>query len=323
MRTKTEHFLQLSTIFTLLFISPGIASAEDVVRPITFPVTGNYSYQNDWHAPRDGGKRLHLGTDIFEAKMTPLVAAVDGVITFVARPAEPWGCEVEIMDSEGWAYDYLHVNNDTPGTDDGIGCGDISYPSGVVRGAGVSRGAVIAWLGDSGNAETTAPHLHFEIRDPSGANVNPFPSLAAASGGKGITSSTPYIDIAEPTLEERKTELRYIFTKTLMMEDTSNEVRQLQKVLKLFKHFNHPSATGYFGPVTEAAVRSYQKAKKIPETGIVDLATRRKLNDDLGTYDPNDYQPFYSPEEEKALKIQKLQQEIAKLMALLVALRGY
>lgn len=308
--------VQFFLAFTLL-VSPSLVFAE-VVRPITFPVQDGYTYRDDWHEPRDGGRRQHKGNDIFAAKMTPLIAVTDGIITFAARPAAPWGCEIEIQDSEGWVYDYLHVNNDTPGTDDGVGCVDnISYLPGVVRGAGVSRGAIIGWVGDSGNAENTPPHLHFEIRDPNNENVNPFPSLYTASGGKGVTASTPRIDNAEPTFEERKAELRHIFTKDLALESESNEVRQLQKVLKALGHFSYPSATGYFGPITETAVKSYQAKKKLPETGIIDLATRRKLNDDLGTYDPNDYQPFWSEAELRAQKIQALQQQIAILQKLL------
>jgi hypothetical protein len=38
-------------------------------------------------------------------------------------------------------------------------------------------------MGDSGNAETVGPHLHFEIHDPSDTVINPYPSLLAATHG--------------------------------------------------------------------------------------------------------------------------------------------
>lgn len=312
--------IALASLFLFLFAFP--ASAE-VVRDIAFPVAGGYTYRDDWHEPRDGGKRQHIGNDIIAAKMTPLVAAADGTITFVARPAASWGCEIEIRDDAGYSYDYLHVNNDTPGTDDGAGCGDHSYVASVVPGARVSRGFTIGWVGDSGNAENTVPHLHFEIRGPDNVNQNPFPSLFAADGGKGVNQNAPRPNVAEPSLEERKVQLRYIFTKELGVEAESGEVRQLQLVLKAFGHFTHPSATGYFGPVTEKAVTSYQARKKIAQTGRLDAATRRALNLDLGTWDPNVYEPFYSAAERRAMEIQKIMQQLEILKRQLALLRGY
>jgi len=34
----------------------------------------------------------------------------------------------------------------------------------------VQAGELIGWMGDSGNAESTSPHLHFELRDPAGSS---------------------------------------------------------------------------------------------------------------------------------------------------------
>lgn len=298
------------------------AVSADTVRQIIFPVAGDYTFRDDFHEPRGGGTRLHLGNDVIAAKMTPLVAVVDGYISFVARPEARWGYEVEIQDSEGYTYDYLHVNNDTPGTDNGAGGEAYAYPAGIQRGATVARGTVIGWVGDSGNAEETVPHLHFEIRDPNHEPINPFPSLAAASGGKGISANAPRPNTIEPTLEERKVELRYIFTKDMSEGAESNDVRQLQLVLKAAGHFTHPTATGYYGPITATSVSNYQKKKNIPATGIVNYATRKALNSDLGTYDPNMYEPFYSPAEQKALEIARLLQQIAALQKQLELLRN-
>jgi hypothetical protein len=72
------------------------------------------------------------------------------------------------------------MNNDTPGTDDGQGGGQHAYAVGVDDGAQVVAGQLIGWMGDSGNAETTQAHLHFEIRRPDRTPVSPYPSLQAA-----------------------------------------------------------------------------------------------------------------------------------------------
>lgn len=298
-------------------------AAAETVRPIIFPVQGEYTFRDDWHEPRGGGTRLHLGNDIIAKKMTPLVAVVDGIVSFVARPEAHWGYEVEIQDSEGYSYSYLHINNDTPGTDDGAGGEANAYPPTIQRGVTVGRGTVIGWVGDSGNAEGTVPHLHFEIRDPHGTHINPYPSLLAASGGKGVSASAPRTNTPDSAERERLLDLRHIFTKELTFGVESAEVRQLQRVLQSLGHFNYPYVTGYFGEVTQKAVMSYQRKKGLPETGIVNVATRRALNTDLGTWDPNDYQPFYSKREEIAIQIQRLTQQIALLQAQLKALRGY
>ncbi len=309
-------------LLPLLLWSTPLYAQTVPVRPITFPVNGEYAFRNDWHEPRGGGTRLHIGTDIIAAKMTPLVAVVDGYVNYVARPQAPWGYEISLQDAEGYTYSYLHINNDTPGTDDGAGGETYAYVSGVHHGATVSKGQLIGWVGDSGNAETTVPHVHFEMRDPNHVVFNPYPSLAAASGGKGISTYTPSINTVESNFEQRKVELRYIFTKTLSVGSESSEVKQLQMTLRAFGLFTHPSDTGYFGEVTRAAVVRYQLKKMIPQTGIVDAAMREKLNDDLGTYDPNLYKPYYSDAEARAIQIQKLLQMIAVLQKQLTAIQG-
>ena len=52
--------------------------------------------------------------------------------------------------------------------------------SGLTVGSRVRAGQVIAYMGDSGNAEASVPHLHFEIRRPDRTPANPYPSLVAA-----------------------------------------------------------------------------------------------------------------------------------------------
>jgi len=309
-------------ILFLFFASP--AYALDIVRPITFPVNGDYTYRDDWHEPRGGGTRLHMGNDVIAAKMTPLVAAVDGVISFVARPQASWGYEIEIQGDDGYFYDYLHMNNDNPGTDDGQGGEAQAYVAGAFRGARVTKGQLIGWVGDSGNAEDTVSHLHFEIHDPSRVAFDPFPSLYAASGGKGVSANAPRPTSVDSTTErERLIDLRYVFTKDLGVGVTSNEVKQLQRVLRTLGYFTFPSNTGYFGTVTETSVKNFQKKMGITPVGRLGIETRRKLNAELGTYDPNDYQPFYTPAEQAAIELQRKQQQAAIEAARLKAIRGY
>lgn len=164
-------------VFAVLWFSlfRNAAAAE---RSILFPILGGGSYTNDFNAPRSNGQ--HGATDVFAAKHTPLVAAVDGEITFAGYPQPSWGYMVQITDADGYQYNYIHMNNDTPGTDDGRGDGMNAYAPDMKRGNRVVKGQFVGWVGDSGNAENTPPHLHFEIVRPDGSLVNPYEVLREA-----------------------------------------------------------------------------------------------------------------------------------------------
>jgi hypothetical protein len=87
---------------------------------------------------------------------------------------------ITITGADGWYYNYFHVNNDTPGTDDGAAGPEWRVSPGLTVGSRVRAGQVIGYMGDSGNAEGSVPHLHFEIRQPDRTPVNPYHSLVAA-----------------------------------------------------------------------------------------------------------------------------------------------
>ncbi len=168
----------LAVVLFCVFGVPLTARAEGVL-DITFPVDGEVSFSDSYYAPRSGG-RIHEATDIMADKMTPVLAATDGEILFAPTTEPSYGYMIMLGGDDGYQYNYVHLNNDTPGTDDGVGGVTYAYAPGVVKGARVTRGQHIAWVGDSGNAEGTAPHLHFEILDPSNAILNPYASLVAA-----------------------------------------------------------------------------------------------------------------------------------------------
>lgn len=166
---------------------PSQVCAADFVRDIAFPTDPSaVTYTDDFGEARAG--HPHEGIDIIGPKMTPLYAAADGVVSYITIPEASWGYHLVIRDKDGYEYNYLHINNDTPGTDDGKGGIEHAFAPGIVRGAEVKRGQLVAWMGDSGNAEDIASHLHFEIRQNDIA-LDPYKSLLAAedSAGKADT----------------------------------------------------------------------------------------------------------------------------------------
>jgi hypothetical protein len=184
-RPRIVRRLAVSAVAALLVglvAAPSPAGAA-VVKPIVFPVDGTVTYTDTFGAPRSG--HTHEGQDLMGTKMLPLLAAVDGVVHRV-KFDNAIGNSVTIKASDGWTYHYIHVNNDRPGTDDGQATRDQAFPPNIVAGAAVTRGQVVAYMGDSGNAESTAPHLHFEIREPApagsyqGSPINPYESLQQA-----------------------------------------------------------------------------------------------------------------------------------------------
>lgn len=182
MRPSTLYPLPTTLLLAIigllsLPLSVRAQSAETVIRPIAFPTEKTITFQDDFGDARSG--HLHEANDLMGPKMTPLYAAVSGRVRSINDPEESWGYAVTISDAEGWTYHYLHINNDTPGTDDGNGGTEHAYAPGIVRGARVTKGQLIGWMGDSGNAENVGSHLHFEIR-LDGEAINPYASLTAA-----------------------------------------------------------------------------------------------------------------------------------------------
>ncbi len=168
----------LVVVALLVFGMPGFAHAEETV-DIAFPVEGDVTFTDTFDSPRSGG-RVHHATDIMGEKMMPLLAAADGVILFAPMVEPSYGYMIMLGGDDGYQYNYVHINNDTPGTDDGLGGTAHAYAPGIEKGVRVKRGQHIAYLGDSGNAEWTADHVHFEMLDPNDVPINPYPSLIAA-----------------------------------------------------------------------------------------------------------------------------------------------
>ncbi len=125
----------------------------------TFPVTGltSRAVQSGFGAARDSGARSHEGIDIFAPRGTPVVAVTDGV----AQPATNGlgGNVVWLRDGMigGTRYYYAHL--------------DRWAIEGTTR---VREGDVLGYIGNTGNARTGSPHLHFGVYDEGALDPAPF-----------------------------------------------------------------------------------------------------------------------------------------------------
>ena len=132
------------------------------------------NFWDSWGARRSGGRR-HQGTDIMSPKGTPIVAVADGVVHEMGRHRLS-GYFIRLDHGDGITTTYMHLNNDTLGTDDGEGGAWTAYHATLHEGKEVRACDVIGYVGDSGNAEGTKSHTHFEIRID-GRKKNPYPWL--------------------------------------------------------------------------------------------------------------------------------------------------
>lgn len=184
--------LSLASIAALAFVVLGCtpmyapasrrpAPTGPAERNIVFPVAREVAFSDTFGAPRGGGTRSHEGQDLMAPKMTPLVATTDGRIKWLRwSNAGNAGNMLVLADQDGWEYWYIHINNDTPGTDNGANRYDQAFADGIRDGQRVKSGEIIAWVGDSGNAENSGSHVHFEMHRPDGTVINPFNTLAHA-----------------------------------------------------------------------------------------------------------------------------------------------
>jgi len=152
----------------LLRMQTGLAEKLLVTLSITtspsllFPVT-NHGMQDlisAWGAERDGGVRSHEGVDIKAKRGTPVIAAADGFITQTGT--NNLGGKIIFLSVTNMPYSiyYAHLDSQI-----------------VFTGKRVLRGDTLGLVGNTGNALTTSPHLHFGIYTSGSGAVNPLPFI--------------------------------------------------------------------------------------------------------------------------------------------------
>lgn len=137
----------------------GATAALPVVDGKICPIAAPNGFSDSWGAPRPGGRR-HAGVDMFAAHGTPLYAVTDGTAQVGTNALG--GLTVHLRAADGDVYYYAHL-----------------AATAVADGQQVSAGQVVGANGNSGNARSTPPHLHWEYRPAGGPPVNPHPLALA------------------------------------------------------------------------------------------------------------------------------------------------
>jgi murein DD-endopeptidase MepM/ murein hydrolase activator NlpD len=169
-RRIAGRLVGLALLFVLLvWAYPYLKNLVQVVRllrqppPAVLPVpvegVPRSALVDTWGALRSEG-RSHEGIDIFAPRGTPVRSATPGVVV-----RKGWnrlgGKTVTVFGPAGWFHYYAHLNDwDAPATGDWV-----------------EAGTVLGYVGDTGNAKGTPPHLHYGIYQ-SGKARDPYPLLA-------------------------------------------------------------------------------------------------------------------------------------------------
>jgi murein DD-endopeptidase MepM/ murein hydrolase activator NlpD len=142
-----------------------------------FPVAaeGSPHFTNDYGVPNLRGGGLHQGIDIFADESTPVVAVDDGAIRYA-------------VEGTGGNVFYLHADDGTSY----YGAHMLSTEG--ASGRRVVAGEILGYVGRTGNASSTSPHLHFEVHPNAGpGTVSPFEELSALPP-PSVTSSLGAVD---------------------------------------------------------------------------------------------------------------------------------
>ena len=102
--------------------------------------------------------------------------------------------------------------------------------------------------------------------------------FAGCTAGAAFSSTTGLSCAGAPAVGEVLGASTFKFTTYLSFGMTSDMVKELQERLRAEGFFTYPTSTGYFGPITLAAVKAYQTAHAIPATGLVGPLTIAELN---------------------------------------------
>jgi murein DD-endopeptidase MepM/ murein hydrolase activator NlpD len=150
----------------LVFEPPPDVLPNLTAEGFVFPVYGNVAFGDTFGAAR-ATVEWHHGQDIFAPLGTPVLAITDGTV-FSVGWNDVGGYRLWLRDDQGNQFYYAHLS---------------AFSSLAINGHRVRAGQVLGFVGTTGDAQGTPPHLHFEIH----------PAAMLDMGYDGVVNPHPYL----------------------------------------------------------------------------------------------------------------------------------
>src|SRR3989344_2981348 len=256
--------------------------------PILFGITPLNLYPNFGDPRGAEGGRTHEGLDIMAPKGAPVASPTEAVVTRIGK-GDSAGLYVYTANPGGESMAYLHLSEFAD-----IDEGDV-----------LKVGEIIGYVGNTGNAQYTLPHLHYELHNDDGDPIDPLPRLTRIFPLKNKISGleqaldeindddkkeelidfviTKYrsdfllaqtLNIALPSLitEALKNKVAEVggITRTLRLGMQGDDVEAMQIALGV-------NADGSFGPITKSALIAFQISKGLIGDGVFGPVSRLAL----------------------------------------------
>jgi murein DD-endopeptidase MepM/ murein hydrolase activator NlpD len=187
-RTRARNTAKLVEALTPL-TEYGLSLEQALVEGMgRFPVAGLAYYSDDWFNPRFTPEfHLHHGLDIFADFGSPIRSPDKGVVLRLSDSGAG-GIGAWVRGSDGTQYYFAHMQERIEG---------------IHVGMKVKIGTVIGFVGNTGNADGGAPHLHFEVHPSGGPAVPPKPTVDRwLDAAEGV--ATKWVDLREKDLRARQ-----------------------------------------------------------------------------------------------------------------------
>lgn len=133
---------------------------QPLSKPLSLPVQEVQLSQisDTWGAARSAGRR-HEGVDIFAKRGTPVLSTTRGVVREVGTN-NLGGKVIWVTGPAFSSHYYAHLDD---------------YAANIQAGDWVEAGTLLGYVGNTGNARGTPPHLHYGIYLKGQGAVNPYP----------------------------------------------------------------------------------------------------------------------------------------------------
>lgn len=289
---------------------------DDEVDEFEIPVLFGIALTNltsNFGDPRDGGARTHEGLDMMATLGTPIVSPTEAVVVGTGD-GDSSGKYVRTVGPGGESFVYMHLD-DIADIDEGdvLDVGDYIGTVGDTGNASGGAAHLHFEIREDGEAKDPFPRIdkEFTLKEKMSLVVGMWENLddedemaeflvetyedefeTALNSGytlpneikselkkKGIVSTASLIEQLDTIIKS----IPKVVTKDLTIGAQGVEVSLAQFYLIYMKTgpaataLANAGATGYFGTVTEAALKEYQKSHDVEQTGIYDADTREEM----------------------------------------------